>query len=61
MNRVGTTESVYVDGAVITGDVYHVRENGWACVKTDSGRIASGPSPTNDQRSAAEIAAFKAG
>lgn len=35
--------TVVVDGNFITGRVYHVRDNGWKCVETDSGRCASGP------------------
>jgi hypothetical protein len=35
--------TVNVDGERITGRVYHVRENGWPCVETEAGRIASGP------------------
>jgi hypothetical protein len=43
-DRVGTIATVYADtDEPITGTVYHVRENGWPCVQTDAGRIASGP------------------
>lgn len=42
-DRVGSRESVMVDGELITGTVYHVRNNGWACVETHTGRMASGP------------------
>lgn len=43
--RVGTLETVMVTGAIpVCGTVYHVRDNGWACVETDTGRVASGPS-----------------
>lgn len=42
--RIGKLETVMVDGKPIVGTVYHVRDNGWACVESDSGRIASGPS-----------------
>ncbi len=40
MNRIAT---VLIDGETITGKVYSVRENGWPCVETSSGRVASGP------------------
>lgn len=47
-DRMGTFETVVSDGENITGRVYYVRENGWACVETDpGGRLASGPPPTN--------------
>jgi hypothetical protein len=35
--------TVMVDGERITGTAYHVRENGWPCVQTSGGRVASGP------------------
>ncbi len=35
--------TVVVDGQTITGTIYNVRENGWPCVETASGRVASGP------------------
>lgn len=41
--RIETNETVIVDGNEITGKVYYIRDNGWACVETESGRIASGP------------------
>lgn len=44
----GTPErvaTVNVDGRLFTGRVYHVRENGWPCIETDNGHIASGPEP----------------
>jgi hypothetical protein len=44
--QIGDTATVWVDGCTYTGIVYHVRENGWACVKTDAGIVASGPAPT---------------
>ena len=37
------TATVEVSGQRFTGSVYHVRENGWLCVETESGHIASGP------------------
>lgn len=40
---IGDTTTVLVDGNRITGTVYHIRENGWPCVKSSTGRIASGP------------------
>ena len=41
--KIGDTASVLVDGQVFVGTVYHVRDNGWACVETDTGHVASGP------------------
>lgn len=41
--NIGDTATVMVDGAEITGTVYNVRANGWPCVETSSGRVASGP------------------
>jgi len=35
--------TVVVDGRLFTGRVYHVRENGWPCVETPTGHVASGP------------------
>ncbi len=43
MPEVGDIATVNVDGQCITGRVYHLRENGWPCVQSDAGRIASGP------------------
>lgn len=44
-SRVGTIETVMLSGAKpVCGTVYWIRDNGWACVETDQGRIASGPS-----------------
>jgi hypothetical protein len=44
MNRIiGTIATVLVDDEEITGTVYNVRDNGWNCVETPEGRIASGP------------------
>lgn len=51
---IGDTATVVVDGELFTGDVYHVRENGWPCVRTESGRQASGPiagTETGEERS----------
>lgn len=43
-DRIGQTATVEVDGEHITGEIYHVRENGWPCVQQGSGgRVASGP------------------
>jgi len=44
--RIGTVETVVVDGREFTGTVYHVRRNGWACIET-LGHVhhASGPAP----------------
>jgi hypothetical protein len=41
--QVGGTATVEADGQLITGRIYHVRENGWPCVKSDDGHVASGP------------------
>jgi hypothetical protein len=41
------TATVLVDGEEITGTVYNVRDNGWPCVQTPEGRIASGPKVAN--------------
>jgi hypothetical protein len=38
-----STATVAVDGRLITGEIYHVRSNGWPCVQSRTGRIASGP------------------
>ena len=47
--RVGDRNvSVLVDGSVFTGTVYNVRDNGWPCVETYSGHIASGPAILSD-------------
>jgi hypothetical protein len=43
MATVGEIASVNVDGNIITGKVYNVRDNGWPCIEIDEGRIASGP------------------
>jgi hypothetical protein len=40
---IGKTATVLVDGEEITGTVYNVRDNGWYCVGTEAGRVASGP------------------
>jgi hypothetical protein len=52
-SRIGTTATVYADNPdePITGIVYHVRENGWPCVETPAGRIASGPETLEERRS----------
>jgi hypothetical protein len=48
--RIGDENvSVLVDGSVFTGTVYDVRENGWACVETYSGHVASGPVVLSEQ------------
>lgn len=41
--KVGDTATVVVDGKVFTGTIYHVRENGWPCIETSTGHVASGP------------------
>jgi hypothetical protein len=33
------------DHRIHTGTVYHVRANGWPCIQTTAGVIASGPMP----------------
>jgi hypothetical protein len=54
--KIGDTATVYVNGEAITGRVYNVRDNGWACVQTQSGRVASGPdNPEERARSIPEI------
>jgi len=42
-HQVGDRASVVVDGKLYTGRIYHVRENGWACVECPNGHVASGP------------------
>ena len=44
LNQIAT---VVVDGRRFTGKVYHIRPNGWLCVQTSSGHVASGPEVTN--------------
>lgn len=46
MAKIGSVATVVVDGHSITGRVYNIRENGWPCIETPSGRIASGPEPS---------------
>ena len=41
--KIGGTATVEADGQLITGTIYHVRENGWPCVEASDGHIASGP------------------
>ena len=43
ISRIGDTATVYVDGQAITGTIYYVRDNGWPCVQSASGQVASGP------------------
>ena len=38
--------TVCVDGYHYTGRIYHVRDNGWPCIETASGHVASGPEVT---------------
>ena len=44
--RLNKIETVEAGGRTFTGPVFHVRPNGWACVETLDGYIASGPAPT---------------
>jgi hypothetical protein len=44
------TATILVGGEEITGTVYNVRDNGWNCVETPEGRIASGPAALEPQQ-----------
>lgn len=41
--KIGDTVTVRADTGTHTGRIYHIRENGWPCVETPEGVIASGP------------------
>jgi hypothetical protein len=49
--------TVLVDGEEITGTVYNVRDNGWPCVETPDGRVASGPRLEGQQRELLKLTA----
>jgi hypothetical protein len=41
--KIGGSATVQADGVLVTGRIYHIRENGWPCVESVDGHIASGP------------------